>query len=153
MQLDVNILGAEQIQRVLGSLPRTTARKIIMPALRAGAVPVTKQAIFNVRALANKGYATGELEKNIRAYNLKKYRGQYRVGIQVKRKSVNRTKIVNGQPVRIGLYAAVLEYGKENQAPQSWIRSALRSRDVDAYNAVLNYFRKNIYKAVEDAKK
>lgn len=153
MQLNYNFLGADQIQNFLGKLPRTTARKIIMPALRAGAVPVAKQAVFNIKALANAGYSTGELEKNIRVYNYKKYRGMYRVGIQVKRKSVNRYKIVNGQPVRIGLYGAVLEYGKDGQPPRSWARSAIRSRESEAYNATLNYFRKNLYKAVGDAKK
>lgn len=153
MHFEVDITGLEDVEKVLGNLPRVTARRIIMPALRDGAKPIKSQAEANVKSIATRGYATGTLERNIQMYNYRKYRGMYRVGVQVKRRSVNQKKIVNGEPVRIGLYASVLEYGKKNQPPQAWLRGAIRARGQEAVNAILNYFRNNLDKAVQDAKK
>lgn len=153
MEVGVQFQGMEQVVKTLLNLPGSTRRKVIMPALRAGATVVRDQAAANVRTVAVQGYATGKLEREIRFYNYKKLRGAFRVGIQVRRGAVNRKKIVNGQPVRVGLYASVLEYGKKNQPPRSWLRKALREKEQDTVTAVTNYISKNLDQAVKDAQK
>lgn len=151
--ITIEFQGLDEVSKTLLSLPAAMRRKVIMPALRSGAKVVRDQAEANVRSVANKGYATGELEKNISVYNFKKYKGSYRVAIMVKRNAINKTKIVNGKPVRIGLYASVLEYGKDGQQPRSWIRKAIREKVRETVNAVTRYIAQNINTAVQQSKK
>lgn len=143
-------LDTKEVERVFKNLPRTTQRRALMPALRAGAFVVRDLAVANVRAVTS-GESTGVLERNIRVYNYKKYRGNYRVAVQVKRGMMN-TK-VKGKPVRVGLYAAVLEYGKEGQAPRSWIRKAIRDGQGAAVSALTKEASKRMNEAVRDARR
>lgn len=124
-----------------------------MTSLRAGGQIVRRNAEANFKAAATAGYATHTAEKNIRVYSLRKYRGNYRVGVQIRRGAVNKKKIVNGKPVRIGLYASVLEYGKHNQPPRSWIRKAIRESSHQVYIEVAREFRLGLTQAVLEAKR
>lgn len=152
MDAKVNI-DVSGVDKLFLNLPRTTQRRAYMPALRAGGFVIRDMAVENVKSVATRGYATGTLEKNIRVYSYKKYRGNFRVGVQIKRGAVNQKKIVNGKPVRIGLYGSVLEYGKKNQAPQSWIRKAIREGKSPSYNAILKEFNKRLIDAVREAQR
>lgn len=152
MDFNNSITGFKELDKTFSNLPRTTQRRAIVPALRAGAFVVRDMAAANVKAVTS-GDSTGLLERSLRVYNYKKYRGNYRVAVQVKRGLVNTKKIVNGQPVRVGLYAAVLEYGKEGQAPRSWIRKAIRDGQGAAVSALTKEASKRMVDAVRDARR
>lgn len=153
MKFGSKITGLEGVAKTLQNMPRVTARRIIMPSLRAGAGVIKAQAEANVRIAATAGYATGGLEKNIRFYNYRKYRGRYRVGVQVRRKAVSAYKIVKGQAVRMGLYAAVLDYGKKGQPPTGWLRGAIRGKMQDAVAKVVSTLKSGLPAVVNEAKK
>lgn len=142
-------LDIREVEKLFRNLPRTTQRRALMPGLRAGANIVKDMAIANVKSVTS-GESTGVLEKNIRVYNYKKYKGNYRVAVQVKRGLMN--TIGGGKPVRVGLYAAVLEYGKQGQAPRSWIRKAIRDGQGPAVSALTQEIRKRMDDAIREAK-
>lgn len=152
MQFDVGIDGIQQLDKVFRNLPKTTQRKAIMPSLRAGAVVIRNLATENIKSVT-KGDGTKVLEKSLTVYNYRKYKGNFRVGIQVKRKLVNTKKIVNGQPVRVGMYAAVLEYGKDGQAPRTWARKAIREGQPQAVSALTKELSARMIDALNEAKK
>ncbi len=147
MQFSSKVTGVKELNKVFSNLPRSTQNRALKPAMRIGMYQVRDAASENVKQIADKGYATGLLARSLRVYNLRKYRGMLRVAVMVKRGLVNVKKIVNGEPVRVGLYAAVLEYGKENQPPRSWIRKAAREKEKEVASVV----RKEIGKRMEDA--
>lgn len=147
---DVSI--GKELDKVFNNLPRSLQRKAYMKALRAGGEVVRKAAADNLGAVSGE-YSTGYAAKQLRVYNMRKIRGAYRVGVQVRRGAVNVKKLVNGEPVRVGLYVSVLEYGKEGQAPKSWIRKAIREQETAAINALTSEMSNGMLAAIEDAKK
>lgn len=147
MDFTVKITGTDELDKVLAKLPRATQRKAIMPALRAGAAEIRDMAAVNVKSVATMGYATGLLARSLRVYNLRKYRGNYRVAVQVKR------NLLTKDGTRVALYAAVLEYGKKNQPPQSWIRKAAREGKDIAFRTVTKEIGMKIAVSVLDAKR
>lgn len=151
MQFESKVTGITELDKTFANLPRSTQRKAIIPALRAGGDLIRGMAENNLSQVVS-GESTGLLEKSLRVYTLKKYRGAYRVAVQVKRGLHNTQKIVNGQPVRAGLYAAVLEYGKEGQPPRSWIRKAIREGEPSAYQTITNRVAQGMVEAVREAK-
>lgn len=152
MDITADIVGVADLDNFFKEMPRSTQRKVIMPSLRAGAKEVRQRAEDNLKAVVSPD-STGVGERNIRVYTARKYRGNYRVTVQVRRGAVNKYKIVNGEPVRVGLYLSVLEYGKQGQAPRSWIRKAAREGTSDALNATTAEFNKRLVEAVNEAKK
>lgn len=152
MRLVANITGLTELDKTFSRMPRSTQRRAYTAALRAGAAIVRNLAEKNLKSAANKGYATGTAERSLRIYALKKYRGNFRVAVQVKKGMVNTKKIVNGKPVRVGLYVSVLEYGKSGQAPQSWIRKAIREGRNAAVSALTKEMGIRIESAVKDAR-
>ena len=153
MRFTASVDGVEEIAKLMQNMPRKTARKATRPALRAGGEVVRQAAEVNLREAASAGYATGLAARNVRVYVLKRRRGAMRVGVQIKRKLVNRAKIVKGEPVRVGMYVAILEYGKKNQPPRSWIRKAIRERKDRAIYVIYSEVRKNLQAAINDAKR
>lgn len=142
-------IDSRDIELVLKNLPKVTKRKAIMPSLRAGGVVIKDRAEANLKSVTS-GDSTGVLEKNIRVYNYKKSRRGYRVGVQIRRKAVNTKKIVNGEPVRVGLYGSVLEY--RDGGRYSWLRKAAREGNKDAYGQIVQELGKRIAQAVYEAK-
>jgi HK97 gp10 family phage protein len=153
MNLTNRITGLEDVLKVFRKLPKSMQSKAYRASLKEGAEIIKNMASENVKAIATKGYATGTLEKNIRSYSGRKYRGNFRALVQVRRKAVNSKKLVNGQPVRLGLYASVLEYGKRGHAPQSWIRKAIREGEGQAFNAIRSGISKRMFEVLRDAKR
>lgn len=152
MEFETRLTGVAELDRTFANLPRTTQRRALIPALRAGAYTVRDMAAANVKAVVSDD-ATGLLARNIRVYTLKKYKGNWRVAVQVKRGLHNTKKLVKGKPVRVGLYAAVLEYGKQGQPPRSWIRKAIREGKTAAVNKLLQEANKRMVDAVAEARK
>lgn len=153
MDFTVLVQGFESLDKAFANLPRSTQRKAIIPALREGGEVIRQAAEENLNAVTDSGYATGYAAKNLRVYNLRKYRGAYRVAVQVRRGAVNTKKIVNGEPVRVGLYVSVLEYGKENQPPRSWLRKAKREKESRAINVLTQNLNRGMVEAIQDAKR
>lgn len=149
----MNIEGVDKIEKVFANIPRATRKKASRQALREGAGVIREMAETNVKSIANEGYATGTLERNIRVYSLKQLRGALRVAVMVRRGAVNLKKLIKGEPVRIGLYASVLEYGKKGQPPKSWIRKAAREGASKAYDVVVKGISKRIDDILNEAKK
>lgn len=147
MDSSIKITGLEDVRKALGNLPRSTRNKMMRPALRRGAAVVRDAASANVKAIANQGYATGLLAKSLRVYSLRAYYGMLRVAVMVRR------GLVTSKGVRVGLYAAVLEYGKENQPPRSWLRKAAREQKDVSLRAISQEASKRLPDAVKDAKK
>lgn len=150
MRFDSKVEGVYNLDKVFSNLPESTRRKALMPALRKGGAVIRKAAAQNVsRVVSNE--ATGLLSRSIRVYNSKSRSGELGVIIQVQRGTVNAKKLVNGKPVRVGLYAGVLEYGKEGQPPRSWIRAAADQKESEAINVVTSEINSRMVQAVRDA--
>lgn len=145
------INGLEEILKKFRNLPRSMQNKALKDALKKGAEVVRKAAKQNVRSIVS-SEATGTLEKNIVTSSMKKVRGQLRYAVRIRPKAVNKIKKdKDGNPVRVGLYGAVLEYGKENQPPRSWLRKAARESTQEALEAIGTETRNRINDALEDA--
>lgn len=144
MTIEAKVLGVADIDKVFKALPITTQNKASRPALRKGGTVIRNMASANVKAITSEE-ATGLLARSLRVYTFKRYKGNLRVGVQVKRGLVAK----NG--ARVGLYGAVLEYGKEGQPPRSWIRKAIREGVTAANQAVLTEFNKRLVEAVRSA--
>lgn len=152
MKIEVRIQGINDIVNVFNELPRSMQRKVYYRALLAGGGVVKQAAEQNLKSMPM-DEATGTLAKNIRVYRLKKRRGLYRVAVRVRKGAVNkRKKDGAGDPVRVGLYGSVLEYGKKNQAPRSWIRKAIREERNQAVSRVSDGMRRHMIEALNDAK-
>lgn len=139
----------KDLDKVFLGLPRATQRKAIVPAMRESMKVIQKKAIANVKAIVS-DESTGVLERNVRVYTLKKYRGNFRVAVHVKRGAVN-TK--SGKNVRVGLYASVLEYGKKGQPPRSWIRKAIREGQQESVSKLAQEINRRVPEAIKDAKR
>lgn len=149
MDFTANI-DTRDVENVLKRLPGATRRKAVMPSLRAGGKVIKEKAESNVKSVTS-GDSTGILSKNIRVYNYKKYRGSYRVGVQIKRGAVNSRKLIKGEPVRVGLYGSVLEYREGGK--YSWLRKAARESQGEAYAEIKNELAKRIPAVISEAKK
>ena len=151
MYLITRIEGVAKVEQVFKNMPRSTARRVSMQALRAGGTIVREAAQTNISTVS-KPY-TGFLSRRgaVALYNYRKYRGAFRVGVQIRRGYMNTRKLVNGEPVRVGLYASVLEYGKKNQAPRSWIRRAITEKESEARAAILKEVSNRLEQAVKEA--
>lgn len=153
MDFRAEVTGGDKLALALSRIPRGVKRRLVMPALRAGGEVVRKDAESNLSRVADKGYSTGVGLRNIRVYNARKYRGSYRVVVMVRRGAMNSRKIVNGQPVRVGLYLSVLEYGKRNQPPRSWIRKAIQESQAQATEQVRRVIYGGIDRVVVEARR
>lgn len=151
MDLDINV-DIREVAKLLENLPKAAERKASRSGLAAGGRVIAKAAANNVKGIvSNEG--TGTLARNIRTYSAKKLRGQMRQTVQVRKGSVNIKKLVNGEPVRVGLYGSVLEYGKANQPPRTWIRKAAQENTQQALEAFRVAFAKKVNAMIEDAKR
>lgn len=152
MKLETRMQGVEELNKVFSNLPRSMQNKAYYRALLAGAGVVRDSAQKNVQSVVS-NEATGALAKNLRVYRLKKRRGLYRVAVRVRKGAVNAKKRDGqGNPVRIGLYGSVLEYGKKGQAPRSWIRKAIREERTAAVYRIASDMQKRMLEALNDAK-
>lgn len=160
MDFNSKITGTAELDKVFAKMTRSTRRKAHMQSLRAGAKVVKEAATVNIRKQFN--VHTGVLSKKstIAIYNGKKYKGNYRVMVSIKRGLVNnmikaRNKVTGAvENVRVGLYAAVGEYGstKLNRRPRPWIRPAIRENEVQAVSELRREFSSRISDVLRDAK-
>lgn len=148
--VDVKITGADGVQKVFTNLPRSTAKKCHMQALRAGGKVVKRNAVKRLKAQVSPE-STGVLEKGLTVYSLKKIRGQYRVGVAVKRGLVNQQKLIRGEPVRVGLYASVLEF--RDGGKFAYMRPAAKESVNEVLNVMTSEISRRLNSAVEDAKR
>lgn len=152
MDFKVNIQGVEDLDKVFLNLPRAMQTKAYYQSLFSGAGLVRDKARENVKSVVS-SEATGALAKNLRVNRLKKRRGLYRVAVRVRKGAVNtKKKDKSGNPVRIGLYGSVLEYGKKGQAPRSWLRKAIREESVQAISKITTEMSKRMFMALNAAK-
>lgn len=147
MQIKAQASGVKELSQVFAKMPAGTRRRASRPALRKGAAVIRKAAADNIKQVADKGYATGLGARSIRIYAMKPLRGALRVGVMV------RKGLLTVKGIRVGLYLSVLEYGKKNQPPRSWIRKAKREKESQAISVVTSELAKNLEAAVKDAKK
>lgn len=154
MEVKTSVKGLRETEEAMRKLPQKYRTIAGQSALIAGAQIIRKAASENVKSITSASkVATGTLANGIRVYRMKKKRGMLRVGVMVQKGLVNKKKIVKGEPVRVGLYASVLEYGKANQPPRSWLRSAADSNAQAAFSEVKGVLAKKLNEAVERAKK
>lgn len=147
LEFRVKVDGLDKLQKTLAAMPKATRNKALRPAMRGGMAIVRDAASQNVQAVADKGYATGLLARSLRVYSLRIYRGALRVAVMVKR------GLTTPDGTRVGLYAAVLEYGKQGQAPRSWIRKAAREKSADVVWKVRGEVSKRLADVVNEAKR
>ncbi len=146
-------VDAKELLETLRVLPDVMRKKVLTKSLRLGAVDVQKAAKVNAKAVATKEF-TGTMVKNIVVNKLKNKNGALRYAVRIRPKAVHPTKKDGkGNPVRVGLYAAVLEYGKANQPARSWIRKAARDKSTSVLNVITEGIKVNLSKALEDAKR
>ena len=153
MQIASIVTGSKEVEELMRKMPNALRNKAGVRALAAGAFVVKKAAIQNIKsATTDSKVMTGTLASGLRIYKMKPKRGMLRVGVMVKKGLVNKKKIVKGQPVRVGLYASVLDYGKANQPPTGWLRSAASQNTAEAYSRVETVLKENIDKIIEAAR-
>lgn len=133
-------------------LPISTQRKALRPALTEGAKVIQRAAKQNVAAVASKD-VTGTLQRNIVVRAAKNSRGRLRRVVQIRPQATHPTKRDRNGPVRVAVYGAVLEYGKKNQPPRSWIRKAIRENESAAIEAVRREASIRMTAAVADARR
>ncbi len=148
--LDAQV-STKQLMDTFKKLPAATQRKAMRPALRKGAGVVRDAARLNLKSITSE-HSTGIAAKSVIYYAMKKFRGMLRYGISIRKGTVNPAKRdAQGAPVRVGLYASVLEYGKANQPPRSWLRKAASEKTEAVYNAVAAEANKRMDDAIRDA--
>lgn len=152
MDFSSSFTGLSDVEKVFKNLPRSSQRKVYMKALRAGGKVIKEDATNNIRQVSDKYTGVLSQKSSIAVYNGKKYRGNFRVLVQVRKGLIN-TKVNKSNPVRVGLYASVLEYGKKNQRPRSWARKAIREGKVKSVEALRKEFYIRLPEAVQDAKR
>lgn len=154
MQIKTTVSGLRETEEAMRRLPQKYLTIAGQSALIAGARIIQKAASENIKSIAGASKkATGVLAGGIRVYRMKKKRGRLRVGVMVQKGLVNKKKIVKGEPVRVGLYASVLEYGKANQPPRSWLRKASDNNESAVFSAVKGVLTEKLAEAVEKAKR
>ena len=155
MDFSGGVSGVEELLRTFERLPRSSQRKAYYPSLRAGGEIVRVAATQNIKAVSEPYSGLARRENTLRVYNLKKFRGNFRIAVQVRRGLVNPAKRnKQGEPVRVGLYLAVLEYGSQklNRAPRPWLRKALREQEVRAVDNVRRAFSSRMNEIISDAR-
>lgn len=154
MQLNTSILGVKELDATFASLPKQSERLIYRQALREGAKVVEKAAENNIRKVSKKFTGLAQRRSSITVYNLRKYKGNYRVSVQVKRGLVNQMKKDKDGPVRVGAYLAILEYGSQkiNRRPRPWIRPAIRNEKNAALEKITREFSRRLDFAVKRAR-
>lgn len=154
MQIKTSVSGLKETAEALRKLPQKYRTIAGQSALIAGAHVIRKAAAENVKAITGASKdSTGVLAGGIRVYRMKKKRGMLRVGVMVQKNLVNKKKIVKGEPVRVGLYASVLEYGKAGQPPRSWLRKASENSSSAVFSVVKGVLTEKLAEAVEKAKR
>lgn len=160
MDFSSNLTGLAELDKVFSKMTRSTRRKAHMQSLRAGARVVKEAATVNIKKQFKQHTGLLSKKSTIAVYNGKKFKGNFRVLVSIKRglqnamvKSKNKkTGIVEN--VRVGLYAAVGEYGstKLNRRPRPWIRPAIRENEVQAVSELRKEFSRRISDVLRDAK-
>lgn len=145
--LNIKISGAVEVAKTLKRLPSSMQDKAINPAMERGGDVVRKAASENVKSITS-DKATGLLANNIKTYWAKRWKGMKRITIGVKRGLIAKNR------ARVGLYAAVLEYGKNDgsQPPRSWIRKAAREKPAEVLNVMTEEIARQLDSVIKDAK-
>lgn len=153
MELKSAIGGLSTLEATMRRIPAVTRSKAGVKALFAGGGIVKQAAIENVKAVtATSKVTTGVLAKGLRVYRMKQKRGMLHVGVMVRKGLVNTKKIVNGEAVRVGLYASVLEFGKANQPPRPWLRPAILQNEAKVVSTVCKVFANQLDSIAEGSK-
>ena len=153
MRFNARIEGINELNESLKILPIKMRRNLYYKALAKGSTAIKLIAERNVKAVTS-SEASGYLAKNIRVYRLKKKRGWYRSGVMIRRKAVNKRKRDGkGQPVRVGLYGSVLEFGKSNQIPRPWLRTAKETGELTARSEITRYIKSNLPKLINESRR
>lgn len=148
MTATIKVSGIEQLNRNLKRISNSSRDELLFPALDSAGFVIKNRASDNIKSVTS-GESTGIGAESLAVYRLRRTEKYIRVSVQVKKGAVNNFKRVKGQPVRIGLYLSVLEYGKKNQPPRSWIRKAAREGKNDALSEVRENISKNINSFIE----
>lgn len=144
----------EALLKTFNAMPDKIKLRAARYAMRQGAAVVKKAAERNIQG-AESSEASHTLEKSLQVFRMKEKNGLVRYGVRIKPKSVNaRKRDGQGKPVRVGLYAAVLEYGGKvrKQPAWSWLRRAAKEHISDVVAEAREGFKKNLDKAVNEAK-
>lgn len=156
MKFSNTITGLDRLDKTFANMPRSSQRKAYIPALRAGGKVLKDASTANIRQVSDKYTGVLALKSSIAVYNAKKLRGNYRVLVHVRRGLINtRVSAFGKKPVRVGLYASVLEYGSQklNRKPRSWIRKAKREKEGAAQNKIRQEFSARVSQIVADARR
>lgn len=156
MEFRSDLTGLEDVLTVFQNLPRSSQRKAYYPSLRAGGEVVKDAAADNLKRVSEPFTGLATKSNTLRVYNLKKFKGAFRVAVQARRGLVNPAKRNReGQPARVGMYLAVMEYGSQklNRRPRPWIRPAIKTERDQAVNEVRKTFSSKIDEILKDARK
>lgn len=145
MDFSANITGLSELINTFTKLPAKVQKRALKPALRKGGKVIRDKATEKVKSLVS-AEATGLGENSLRVYNMKNKDGKLRVGVMVKK------GLKTKKGVRVGLYMSVLEYGKKDQPPRSYLRSSARESTAKVLETVRSEAAKNMDAAVQEAK-
>jgi HK97 gp10 family phage protein len=142
------ISGTKVTIDAMEALPRATRTKMIRPAMRAGAKIIQTQVQQNLATdLASSIRKTGLLQRSVVVRSLKMKRKAMRIAVTLAPKKINK------HGVRVGLYGAVRELGKEGQMPRPNFRPAVQQTNSQVQATVEGIARKNLDAAVAEAKR
>lgn len=153
MKVEYDIKGLRELNKVFAQIPRGMQSKVYYRALFSGAGVVRDKAKENLESMVS-SEASGTGAKNLRVYRLRKRRGLFRVAVRVRKGAVNRKKKdKDGNPVRVGLYLSVLEYGKKGQTPRPYLRTAIKSERAQSILLIAESMKKYMIEGIDEAKK
>jgi HK97 gp10 family phage protein len=132
MSFGIKVTGLAETIKAMKALPEKTSRKVLPPAVRAAARPVTLAARANLSR--NKSVETGLLKKSLGVI-VRRYKNVTWAGIGPR---TGFKKVIDGKarnPVR---YAHFVEKGTSRQSPKPFLRPALdntRNNQLSAFVA------------------
>jgi len=139
---DIKIEGFEEVLKTFDTLDDKLQKKVMRPALRAGAKIIQKAAKRLSPTLSGKN------KRFIKVKSLKRSRKTIGVAIQTG------TRQELGIPRdEFGYYPMVLEFGSENQKKQPFMKPALKQNHAKATNEIGKAVKSGIAKILRGKKK
>lgn len=145
MELDFNISGAEELDRVLFALPERMQKNVLSTAVRGGAAVLSKAAKANIQA--DGSVRTGLLHRSI-GVRVKRYSrsGVIYAAVGARRSVVGTTE--DGRRIVPANYAHLVEFGTRHSKAKPFLRPALDHNKNRVFNGMAAATRKGMAREI-----
>ena len=143
---DIKIEGFEEVFKTLDKLDDKLQKKVMRPALRAGATVIKKSA--QAKSPVGKGPGAGKNKKHIKVKALKRSRNT--IGVMIQTGTREQLNIPRDE---FGYYPMILEYGSQKQKKQPFMKPALEQNHAKATNVIGKKVKSGLEKLLRGKKK